>query len=169
MNLLWINTILIYAFAGIAFYAAVSDIRRFKIPNLVPLSLLALYPFYVLTAPTPVPWMESLAIAGLVFAVGLLIFAKGWAGGGDIKFIIAACLWTPPHLLMALLLTVALAGGALSVFLLTMHYLRKRQAAGGDATAMLPLGKRPAPYGVAIACGCLVIAAKLLLLQQMIG
>lgn len=167
----WTYKVLIYLFAVVSVYAAITDLRRFKIPNLVPLSLLLLYPFYVWFAPHQVDWLHSLAITAAVFAVGLYIFSRGWAGGGDIKFLVAASLWSPPHLFMDFLAIVAIAGGALSVCLLLLHAMRRKTASANNGALLseMNIRKMPAPYGVAICCGCLVTAFYLLSNPAMIG
>src|SRR5690606_25919442 len=52
----WMDVLLIQALAALLVWAAISDLRRFVIPNRVSLSIALLYPAYVLSAPQPVDW-----------------------------------------------------------------------------------------------------------------
>ena len=52
------------AFAGLMIWAAVEDVRRYLLPNLISVAVVGLFPFYVWTAPAPVDWLWSLALGG---------------------------------------------------------------------------------------------------------
>ena len=155
--------------------AAFSDICERRIPNRLTAALAALYPVYVLVSPTPVAWLVALALAVLVFVVGLGLFARELIGGGDVKLLAALSLWAGPEQFVWFMLVTTLAGGALS--LLSLWYRRwgglidrylatlrlataaarapvVAQAAAGEAAATLP-------YGVAIAAGGIAISIEL--------
>jgi prepilin peptidase CpaA len=105
-------------------------------------------------------WSFGVAVA--LFAVLVLLHARGWLGGGDVKLLAAAALGLAPALMPRFLLVVALAGGALA-----LAHLMLRRLPG---PVRLPSGARwlrrvltierwrishhaPLPYGVAIAAG----------------
>lgn len=84
--------VLIYM--GLLLTAAYTDFRFYKIPNKIVLSILILYPAYVVSSPVAVPWDTSLMVAGIVFLAGLLLFRFGAMGGGDVKLLVAVMLWS---------------------------------------------------------------------------
>jgi len=81
----------------------------------------------------------QLALAIVTFAVFAVAFHVGAMGGGDVKLIAALSLWLPPMLLMAMLVTMSLAGGVVTLAMLVDKRCRR------DA------GPVEVPYGVAIA------------------
>ncbi len=144
------------AFAGLMTWAAVEDLRRYLLPNIISVAVVVLYPFYVWTAPAPVDWLWSLALGGGALAVGFLLFSRGWIGGGDAKLVAVVALWAGPDQFLRFLLVTALAGGALGIALLTIRRLRRaapQAAVAGGATQPKSPTKLPLPYGVAIAFG----------------
>ena len=146
--------LLICFFALIAF-AALSDLRSFRIPNRISLALLALYPLHVLVSPVPVAWFMALAVASLIFVAGFTLFLCGMVGGGDVKLLAAASLWAGSALVLQLLVIMGLAGGALAGVALLVQSVR-RYDAGGLVGVMVPdssIAAPKLPYGVAIAAG----------------
>ena len=128
--------------------AAVSDLWSRRIPNVLCLAGIALYPFILLTDFAPTPWWGGLAVGLAVFAFGALLFALAVFGGGDVKLVSVAAAWAGPALVAELLLATALAGGALALVKLLRLQL---EPIGGS-----PPGSGQAavlPYGVAIAVG----------------
>ena len=92
-----------------------------------------------------------IAVALGVFMVFALLFVLKLMGGGDVKMIAALALWLPFRALIAMLTVMALAGGAIALFLLIRQKFR-------------PNADRPEiPYGVAIAIGGLWVIANGLL------
>lgn len=172
----WIYKISIYLFAGLACYAAVSDFRYFRIPNIVSIALLALWPVYLLTKPDMAGWTISLTWAAIFLVLGFFAFSKGYVGAGDVKFMATTTLWVPPHLFGQFLIAIGLSGGLLCFVLLTIRLINKNkpQAVTG-ATQTPPIQQKSpflqqyAPYGVAIACGCLVTAMELLVNPNPVG
>jgi prepilin peptidase CpaA len=79
--------------AGVLLYIAIEDLRRFRIRNILVLLLVALFFVYTALAHrwSVLPW--NLAIAGLIFLIQLLFYARSWMGGGDIKILTVAFLW----------------------------------------------------------------------------
>jgi prepilin peptidase CpaA len=155
---------LMLCFFGLIIVAALSDIREFRIPNKISLALLALYPLYVLSSPLPVAWLMALAIGGLVFVAGLILFFCGLVGGGDVKFLAATSLWAGASLTLPLLVVMGLAGGLLGVTALAILYVRRYRSTGiagvivPDTTVAVP----KLPYGVAIAAGAFYAGTQLM-------
>jgi prepilin peptidase CpaA len=143
-------------------YAAVSDAVSYTIPNRCPLAIVAAFAAHSVGA-APAPTFYSLLTASAVFAVGLFMFARGWLGGGDVKQIAAIALWSGPQLLPLFLLASALAGGTVALVYLSplRRWLPQPASPGPDANE-LPLLQQPVPFGLAIAVGGTIVAARLL-------
>ncbi len=98
------------------------------------------------------PWPDvaiQIAIALAVFGLFTAAFALGVMGGGDVKMIGALALWFPFDAFARLLVTMSLAGGAITVLLLIER--RKRDV--------------EVPYGVAIAIAGLLALGEPVLNQ----
>jgi prepilin peptidase CpaA len=141
------------AAAGLA-WAAVSDISRYEIPHracaLVAGGYLLALPALGLT-----PWLVGLGLGAAAFGLGVVVFAAGWLGGGDVKLLAAALPWAGLGLLRDFTLATALTGAGLGLAMLTP--VRRLMPAGpqGAGEGL----KQPMPYGVAIAAGGLVVLA----------
>jgi prepilin peptidase CpaA len=149
-------------FAALMIAAAVIDFRRLVIPNTLVIALCALWPLHAgsLRGAGLLVAVESIAVAALVLVAGSALFARGLVGGGDVKLLAAACLWTGAAGVPRLLLGTALIGGVLALMFLTplarlsgagrrLDELQQDQAAGA--------GSAPIPYGVAIAAASLIV------------
>jgi len=157
-------------YCGLLAWAALSDLLTLRIPNRVPLSLLALYPPYLALSPDPMVGLSALGIAALVFAIGFFCFTRGWMGGGDVKLMAVGALWAGPALIPEFLIVTSLLGGVqalasllrlralLTSWLGVTFAYAPALVAGTDTTAT---HKRRLPYGVAIAGGGLFVAARL--------
>jgi prepilin peptidase CpaA len=151
-------------FAVVMAVAAFEDFRRFVIPNLLPILLCAAWPAYLAAAPSLAGAVAAIGCALAVFAVGAVLFARGYLGGGDVKLLSAAALWAGPAGVPNLLLLTAVLGGAMALFLL--------MPIGGQiaVSARLLLGQpalpaprglaMPIPYGVAIAGAALIVVVS---------
>lgn len=92
------------------------------------------------------------------FAFGVLMFALGQWGGGDVKFMAATSLWLGWPAVTAYVLAVAVAGGVLA--LVVLAFRRVRLPAAWEARPWLHRLHRPdqgLPYGVALGCGGLLL------------
>jgi prepilin peptidase CpaA len=154
--------------------AAYKDVRERRIPNRLTGALAALYPLYVVVSPTPVAWPAAVALAALVFVIGLGLFARELIGGGDVKLLAVLSLWAGPEQFVWFMLVTTLAGGALSLFslwyrrwgvLIEAHFATLGLAITSGRAPVSP--EAPAdgstaasttlPYGVAIAAGGIAI------------
>lgn len=83
--------------AAVLFYAAIIDLRKFKIPNEIIIVLLCLFVvFSWLTSYwTQLYW--NLAFAFFMLVVLLFFYAQRWLGGGDVKILTVAFLWVGIH------------------------------------------------------------------------
>ena len=126
---------------GIALFiiAAYSDVKSFRIPNL----LVAAVAWLAVTRLIVVgDWSVALYTVGasvLVLIVGFLLFWQGIVGGGDAKLITAAALLVGYHDLLSFLFAMAICGALVSLAVVVSHWADKSKA------------KLIVPYGVAIA------------------
>jgi prepilin peptidase CpaA len=109
----------IACFVALVLVGAVSDIVSYKIPNVVVLMILVLYPFYVLVSPQEVEWLYSIGIFAAVIVIGMLLYNFKIFGAGDAKLLAAIMLWAGPNLALLVLLIGVFASGALSLVMLT--------------------------------------------------
>ncbi|WP_456802271.1 A24 family peptidase [Bradyrhizobium sp. USDA 4474] len=110
----------------------------------------------------PMHLAESLVAATILFLLLLVIYQRGWMGGGDVKLLVALSVGLPLMGVLQLLTITALAGGVLAMVHLMMRllpYPRLAPARSSFARRVYAierwrhLRRAPLPYGVAIACG----------------
>ena len=149
---------LLLVFPALVVVAALKDATSFTIPNWISLALIAAFlPVALISGASWGAIGLCLATGVGALALGMGMFAAGWIGGGDAKLFAAASLWLGWPATMTFMLTTGLAGGALTLGLLSLRsgwfepvlagspaWVRKLGAEGGDI-----------PYGVAIAVGAL--------------
>ncbi len=164
-GLLPIDLFAITLFLGLLGLAVVSDIEALWIPNRVCLAIVALYPVHVLASPEPVNWLGAIAVAVGVFAVGLVPFATGVMGGGDVKLIAATSLWAGPAMFLEFVVVTTVIGGAIAVVMMTRWRFALAQICefvGGDGIRDVFLG-RAVPYAIAIAAAAYLTVGTALL------
>ena len=157
----YVQTLALTGFTGVMTVAAFEDFRRLVIPNLLPIVLCVLWPFYFAAAPSLYGALAAIGCAAAVFLVGAVLFARGWLGGGDVKLLAAATLWVGPAGTPSLLLLTSVLGGALALFLLLPLGGQIAVAARGMLGQPPISAERglamPIPYGVAIAGAALIV------------
>ncbi len=90
---IWANFVLVVT-AALLFRAAWTDLREYKIRNELVLALAALFVLYAVLTGHWAQLKWDLAFAALMFVVLLALYNTGWAGGGDLKLLAVAFLWT---------------------------------------------------------------------------
>src|SRR5512138_1549212 len=157
-------------FSVLLVIACVTDVRWRRIPNALVLVLAALGLAYSVWMD---PWWpglgRSLGGLSLGFAIWIAFFVIGAIGAGDVKLFAAAGAWLGPGATWRAALVAAAFGGVLAVAMLarerrTRQGLEKvivsvstRSLSGLAAEAGRPRS-RQLPYGVALACGALIVA-----------
>lgn len=153
------SMLLLAVFPLAMIFGALWDLTTMTIPNLLTLALaaafVALVPFVGLT------WQAMglhVAAGVLMLLVGMGLFAFGWIGGGDAKFVAATMLWVGMSDLLVYLLLASVFGGILTLLVLAFRSLplplfMLRQ----DWIARLHDRKEGIPYGVALAMGGLMV------------
>ena len=129
------------------------DLTSFTIPNWLNGILICLYILFLLVTPEVINWQMSLSGAGIVFALGFVVFGMNWMGGGDIKLLIALALWVGWSLLLEYILIVAILGGLLAVVIWLMRKALPWVLPKSDMSKYPRILKddEPVPYGLAIA------------------
>jgi len=152
------TTFILAASAAVFVWAAISDARRYLIPNAASLLLAGLFAVYAFAAPSDIQVPDILVLGHIVagaaaFAVGAGLFYGGLMGGGDVKLLAAAMLWAGPNHAADLLLVTALAGGLLGGGMLLARRLARRTAPAPSGEAATTAMQARLPYGIAIAAG----------------
>jgi len=155
-------------FSVLLVIACVTDVRWRRIPNALVLTLaLTGFAFSVWVQ----PWLPGLgrATGGLAlgFGIWIVFFVIGAIGAGDVKLFAAAGAWLGPAATWRAALVGAAIGGMLAIAML----VRERRARQGLENVMTSIStrslavlapgasnSRQLPYGVALACGALVVA-----------
>jgi len=148
---------IVAAFCVLLGWAALSDLQRRVIPNRISVAILALYPAHALTLSASQIAL-SVAVAAGVLILGMVVFARGWIGGGDVKLHSVVALWAGWPLAIEFAVVTSLFGAvlALSWMVLVRHFPPLFPSA---ATAN---GRTEMPYGVAIAAGGVYVATRLM-------
>jgi prepilin peptidase CpaA len=93
-------TILIIT-GAILFYAALTDLKQFKIPNELIVVLAVLFVLYGLQSGQGTRILWNLGFAVLIFLTMLFFYSQHWVGGGDVKILTVAFLWVGIHCALA--------------------------------------------------------------------
>ena len=155
--MLYVPVLLI--FPGAMALAAASDLFSMKIPNWIPLGLVAGFVLVaVLSGMTPAVAGVHALTALVALCVGFALFATGWIGGGDAKLFAATCLWLGTAQVLEYIVISGLVGGALTLALLTFRqFPLPRWIAGEEWIARLHGAGNGAPYGIALAVAGLIV------------
>lgn len=78
--------ILLVPVLPIAIWAAVSDLKRMKIPNTAVIAMAAVWPLLGWYLVPMTAWFWGFAIMAIVFVAGFLLYLTGTFGAGDAKF-----------------------------------------------------------------------------------
>lgn len=143
----------IFCWIGTLLVAAISDLCFYRIPNILPAILIILFVvLQILDASTDLPW-ENMAHFGAALSLGMVLFSKGWLGGGDAKLYAGIALWFPAVGALPFLCFTTISGLLLAVISIVL-----RMAGIGKH---MPRQDRRIPYGLAIAAGGILNAVFL--------
>jgi len=157
LGFMWVTYVLLF------FTAAVWDVWKRIIPNVLPAGLIVLFICAGLLSPTPVDWLSHLASGLLVLFVGAVLFGFGWLGGGDVKLWTAGALWAGLELVPFQVGFVAISGGVLALIMMFMrsqlpHVVMLLPAPIRPSLPQAFIVDEPIPYGVAIAAGSIFVS-----------
>lgn len=160
---LTIHQFVVMCFFVAVAWAAVGDLRSFRIPNRLVLLVIGFYPAHLLASPVPVDWLTGLICGALVFFCGFFAFSRGLIGGGDVKLLAAVSLWAGPHLVFPVLLLTMASGGVLALVFLVHAMIQSRSRVSANVLTLGTALSAPVPYGIAIAIGAAYLTGRLLL------
>lgn len=153
---------LLLIFPVLVIVAALRDVTSFTIPNWLNGALaLAFFPAaFALGLSLPQIGLH-MAIGLAALALGIVMFALRWVGGGDAKLFAAAALWLGWPAVFSYGVYTAMAGGALALALLGLRsmWLRAYVVRGPAWLDRLATPGEAVPYGVAIAVGAMAAYA----------
>lgn len=151
-------------------WAIYSDITSYTLTNKLCLSVVLLYPVYLIAAysdgaPPPLQTiLMSLSIALIIFMVCIGCFALNIMGGGDVKLIPAVAIWAgTAHVLNYLLIT-SVVGGLIATLIIIKNRIKASKYNKSSENINLSVAKKntnAVPYGVGIAVGGLYVAYQL--------
>lgn len=104
------------AACGLLIVSVVCDQCWRRIPNAVPVALVALFAAQAIAGALPSAWWEHVAVGAACLAAGFLFYVIGGFGAGDGKLVAVAGLWVGPGDLSSFLLAMAACAFALSLF-----------------------------------------------------
>jgi prepilin peptidase CpaA len=87
------NSILVIT-AAILFYAAMTDLKRYRIPNELIVVLAGLFVLHALVSGRWPGMAWNAALALVMFVVLLYFYSRSLLGGGDVKLLTVAFVWT---------------------------------------------------------------------------
>lgn len=156
-----------FGFVACLVWACVGDVRHRRIPNTIGIVIVLLWAGMALGGNLNQAWWSGPVAGASVFAVGLVTFAFGWFGGGDVKLASAIALWAGVELLQGFLLVTALAGAVLAGLTLfarqfPIPYVTTSPLFIGPQTDGRAAYADGLPYGLAIAAGGLWILYRML-------
>jgi len=117
------------AFTAILLTACVYDLISFRIPNALPLALIAVFVIRATAFTEIAVWPGHIMAGVLMLALGFLAFATGVMGGGDAKLMSAIALWFGIVPLPTFIAGTAICGGVLALVLLAVRQLVDRSPA----------------------------------------
>lgn len=156
----WIAAAATFLEIALLLYVAAIDIATRLIHNEICLTLALLGIARQVAGPTHL--IESLVAATALFVLLLVIYERGWIGGGDVKLLVALSIGLPALGILQLLTVTTLSGAVLALAHLMMRRLPiPRPAPAGSSILRRVYAverwrnvrQAPLPYGAAIACG----------------
>ena len=146
-------------FPALMAMAAAMDLLTMKIPNRLSALLAIGYFAAALLTGAPMHDIAMHALCGAaMLALTFAFFSFGWIGGGDAKLAAATALWLGWSPLAEYGLASAIAGGALTLLILTGRRMALPQALASQAwIARLHNAKSGIPYGIALALGGMIV------------
>jgi prepilin peptidase CpaA len=163
----WLRYALVAPFPLMLIWAMATDLHRFEIPNRIPVILAAGYLAASLSLGEELLIiLRQCGIAAAFLLAGVVLFARGIMGGGDVKLLAATVPWLAPGQLLVFLFWMAMAGGFAGLLALG---LRRAPASGRLAENAWFARFKAAnkiPYGVAIGCAGLITLPNIPLLAN---
>jgi len=135
------------------------DVLKLRIPNMIPLGLLALFACEVLLGTRPPAPLEHLLAMILALLILLPLFALDMLGGGDVKLLAVIALWLGMAKLAPLLILVGIGGAIFALLWLTIRWLI-RTGLPGRRLPMSLQARAPLPFALPIAIVAMLLLPK---------
>lgn len=139
--------------------AALQDSIQLKISNLICGAVLLLAAIVILLVGFRLDLWENFLALVITLTLGTLLFSAGKLGGGDVKLFAATVFWFDLTGALWLLVSVALAGGILAIFIILLRLVGWSEAM--QQRAVILRRKGGIPYGIAIAAGALLTVSMM--------
>ena len=164
----------LYVFPLCMLAAAVSDIRKFIIPNTISIALIIAFFVSFFLSGLGFDVLQNHVLSGVIMLlIGIAMFAFNVCGAGDSKLLAAAALWLGWPMFGQALIMIALFGGALSVLIvlarLVARWFPRLSIIFPPMGRLAATEKLIAPYGVAIAAGAVFVFPKSSVFQAIVG
>lgn len=151
------HLLILTLFPVLVVVAAIGDFLTMKIPNWLNVVLGVSFfgaAFYMGMPLEQLAWHVAAGV--IVLVCGFTLFAFNLIGGGDAKLLAVAAMWLGMEQLIAFLIVMALAGGALAIVMKLWWWLKLEADTRGSGWFSSKLKTSiDLPYGVAIAVGAL--------------
>jgi prepilin peptidase CpaA len=144
----------IFSFVGIALFiiAAYSDVKTFRISNVLVAAVALLGVTRLIVNGDPSVALYTVGASVIVLAIGFVLFWRGFVGGGDAKLLTASALLIGYHDLFSFLVFMSICGALISLVALASEWsLPRRSTVVTSPDQPQPKAKLYVPYGVAIA------------------
>jgi prepilin peptidase CpaA len=142
-----IEAVILVALAAILIFVIVDDLRNFRIRNEAVAALAALFVLQTVLRGQYHEAALHAAFAAVMFAVVLLMYARGHMGGGDVKLLVIAFLWLGIE--KSFVFSLVLVGFAIAYALL---------AKLGSVPKQMIASRTKVPFGPCIGAAWLVTA-----------
>lgn len=123
--------------AALLFHIAVTDLREFKIRNDLILVLVGLFLMHSVLSGRWVELHWSIGFAAFAFVIMLFWYAQGLMGGGDLKLMTVALLWSGIRCALPFLIIVIIAA-ALHTLAAKLGYVTAQRVNGRTRIAFAP-------------------------------
>jgi prepilin peptidase CpaA len=127
--------------------AAYGDVKTLRIPNALVAAVATLGLFRLFVIGDLSVALHTVGAGVIVLIVVILLFWRGFVGGGDAKLMTATALLVGYHDLFNFLVVMSICGALLSLAILVTHRSSEQPQ---------PKARLAVPYGVAIAAGGIV-------------
>ena len=153
------NMLFLAVFPLAMIFGALWDLTTMTIPTPLTIARAAMFVVLVPFAGLTLSAIALHVAAGaLMLVAGMALFAFGWIGGGDAKFVAAIALWIGWYDLLGYLVIASVLGGALTLALLWFRHMPLPPALYRyDWIARLHNKTEGVPYGIALAAAGLVL------------
>lgn len=147
------ESLVLFALPVLLIVAAAFDLASFTIPNFITLALSATFAMFAAVVGLSLGLAGWHLLSGLLgLAIGFVLFALGWIGGGDAKLFAGVALWLGLKDLVPYALVASVFGGALTIAILLVRQCPLPAILARQSWILrLHDARSGIPYGVALA------------------